>query len=231
MRYITRAISDIEYRTLLLSKQFDGGFGFVAESYHCDAKILWDKHKGSKLVAEALPTLFLARHSIELYLKSGIVILTRIIEEASPRSIRNYIGSLKLQIGDHYKPLLAIHDLRPLYHEWSRLLRENINFLNRCTEYHNWRLPRQNHRRAINQVLSRDPKSDFFRYPISKKDRSKDLAPSRKDREKTNWAVSEGWRKLQHDPRLAKATQDFIMTADVFGWYHNCMRRYLTQGR
>ncbi|SET44043.1 hypothetical protein [Pseudomonas graminis] len=156
---------------LPLYLQYDSGFGAVADSFKSSADALESNPSAGGLQSH-LPISFLYRHSIELYLKSCIVIFHRRFNIAYQQTDS---GEAAILVGTKPKLLKDIHALMPLYTHLKSLIDINIDFLI-TLEKTDWILsPELNAR--VKLIDGTDSSSTFFRYPVTK-DKPKDKQKS-----------------------------------------------------
>ncbi|WP_095113786.1 hypothetical protein [Pseudomonas sp. Irchel 3H7] len=151
---------------LPFDQHFDSGFGAVADSFRYSADALADTPGGIGLNSH-LPISFLYRHAIELYLKSGIILLHR--KFAVPYGDTPSDGEPSVMVGQKREPLHRVHSLAPLYTEFCALLADLAESLSQVpetkpeywvmtTELDEW----------IEAIEATDKSSTFFRYPVTK---------------------------------------------------------------
>lgn len=152
---------------LPLYLQYDSGFGAIANSFKSSADALESNPSAGGLQSH-LPISFLYRHSIELYLKSCIVIFHRRFNIAYQQTGNDEAAIL---VGSKPKLLKDIHALMPLYTHLKSLIDTNIDFLT-TFEKTDWILTSELDAR-VNLIDGTDSSSTFFRYPVTK-DKPKD---------------------------------------------------------
>lgn len=140
-------------------QHYDCGLGYTACNFYYAAKALSECE--SVLGDSNLPTCYLQRHSIELFMKSLIYILHK------KYNISFGVGfSLEkpgVLLKGKWTGMFMTHDLIGLYAYFSKLFGEVSNQLPGGV---NWELPKRIEEQ-INLIGGTDPKSDYFRYPIS----------------------------------------------------------------
>lgn len=156
---------------LPLYLQYDSGFGAIASSFKFSADALEENPSAGGLQSH-LPISFLYRHSIELYLKSCIVIFHRRFNTAYQYTDS---GEAAILIGNKPKLLKDIHALTPLYTYLKSLIGMNIEFLTTLKDT-DWALTPELDNR-VQLIDGTDSSSTFFRYPITK-DKPKDKQKS-----------------------------------------------------
>lgn len=151
---------------LPFDQHFDSGFGAVADSFRYSADALTDHPHGSGLNSH-LPISFLYRHAIELYLKSGIILLHR--KFSIPYGDTPPDGEPSVLVKQKRQPLHRVHSLSPLYEEVCSLLAalaEPLSHVPR-TAPEDWVLPKELDA-WIASIEATDASSTFFRYPVTK---------------------------------------------------------------
>lgn len=157
-----------------LGEHYDDGLGAVADAFHNAAKILREINGGKKTFQwEHLPETYLLRHAIELYLKSGIVIIHRKLRMPYGSEPHTSAKPLLLMSSGTWEPLFNTHDLVHLFWYWKKLISENKDRLAASLEVP---LEDAGEGMAVPDELSRwigklgsiDPHGDYLRYPMSK---------------------------------------------------------------
>lgn len=122
------------YMMAPLAEHYDDGFGAVADAFR-DAAIKLREGSGSKPFQwEHLPETYLLRHAIELYLKSGIIIVHRRLR--MPYGPEPHTGSPMLLAPDYrWEPLYNTHDLVRLFWYWKKLITETKEGLQPSCQY------------------------------------------------------------------------------------------------
>lgn len=67
----------MQYLMAPLEEHYDDGFGAVGDAFYRAAKALEKENKGLRFAWNHLPQIALYRHAVELFLKSGIIIIHR----------------------------------------------------------------------------------------------------------------------------------------------------------
>lgn len=153
----------MHYMLTPIERQYDSGFGVVADAFKRAADKLAED-KPSKAMLDHLPVNFLYRHTIELYLKSALVILhrkLRISYGAEPQT-----GEPRVLVGKEWQPIFRVHSLLDLYHYFRSIYDNNIPKLNRLAET-NWELEADLDAK-VKLIEEHDPGSTLFRYPMTK---------------------------------------------------------------
>lgn len=147
----------------------DKGFGITADSYYASAEHLMTNHfetYDSTQQAE-MPQNFLFRHSIELYLKSLIIIFHRTLK-ISYGTVPFDSEEPELLSDGQWRKLYSSHFLDKLYHYWlNDLLLPNVELLNKIAPKGDWQKTK-----GISElfpvICKYDKDSSYFRYPITK---------------------------------------------------------------
>ena len=146
-----------------LERHFDGGFHSTGDAFKAAAEKLSENPERLVIATNAhLPINYLYRHAIELYLKSMILILTRVVEMSDAPLDPT---SVKVQVHKD-KPLTSVHSLKILLDELHRLITANNAEIARLTP-RDWNVP-QELRDWIDTIEQHDAGSTFSRYPSSK---------------------------------------------------------------
>lgn len=151
---------------LPFDQHFDSGFGAVADSFRYSANALNDNPQDAGLNSH-LPISFLYRHAIELYLKSGVILLHR--KFSIPYGDTPSNGEPSVLVKQKRQPLHRVHSLDPLYTEVRALLTALAEPLSQVpgTQAEDWVLPTELDE-LIAIIEATDASSTFFRYPVTK---------------------------------------------------------------
>jgi hypothetical protein len=157
-----------------LERQLDDGFGMTGLAFSEAARLLANGHEGKLSFANGhLPINYLYRHSIELFLKSSLIIVHRALK--LPSGDGQHQRDPLLKIDDRWTPLHRIHGLGTLLDELKRLLEEHKTRIIELTT-HEWQID-PSLEPFIATIDEADETSTYFRYPRTK-DRSKDAQKS-----------------------------------------------------
>jgi hypothetical protein len=159
----------VHYLMAPLAEHYDSGFGAVGDAFHRAAKALEKENVGQRFAWNHLPQIALYRHAVELFLKSGIIIVHRRLKLPYGRGEPYYSDKpLFLDPSGNWKSLYKTHDLAELYAYWKKLMVGHKDELTELTknkpdmsvppEMDGW----------IDALATVDPNTDYFRYPISK---------------------------------------------------------------
>jgi hypothetical protein len=156
------------YMLAPLSEHYDDGFGAVGDAFFEAAKTLKKDNNGSIRSLGDLPEVYLLRHAVELFLKSGIIIIHRKLRLPYDSEPHTSAKPLMETSSGKWKPLLKTHDIPELYRYWKELIVGNKDKLVKLmkhtadvdvpAELDGW----------IKTLGAADPDSDYFRYPVSK---------------------------------------------------------------
>ncbi|HSC54273.1 MAG TPA: hypothetical protein VLC98_11645 [Phnomibacter sp.] len=147
----------------------DKGFGITADAYYQSAEHLMTNHFEHYDVTQQaeMPQNFLFRHSIELYLKSLIIIFHRTLKI-------NY-GTVPYDSEDpevftdgNWRKLYTSHYIDKLYNYWlNELLLPNVDTLKTIAPKGDWQEAK--HITELLPIICKyDQDSSYFRYPITK---------------------------------------------------------------
>jgi hypothetical protein len=156
------------YQLTGIDTHIDFGFGITGEAYYSSAQYLFDNKENIKSVQQVeMPTSYLYRHSIELFLKSLIIIFHK-------RLKLNYDNESfdstkpKVFISGAWKDLYTCHWIDELYNYWlNELLLKHKPRLEEIAPRGEWQ--EENTISKLFPLLAGyDRDSSFFRYPITK---------------------------------------------------------------
>ena len=131
----------VNYLLTPIDQHFDLGFGSVANSFkHAADSVLSSQSESPSLNAH-LPASFLYRHSIELFLKSGIIIFHRKFQ--IPFDQEPSDSEPKVVVGSKWKPMYSVHGVQDLYFYFRSLVFRHAEYLAEHTRT-NWEFPQGN---------------------------------------------------------------------------------------
>jgi hypothetical protein len=236
----------MHYLMMPLGEHYDGGFGATAEAFFSAARMLHAKQE-SPIFFALLPQNFLLRHSIELFLKSEIVIIHRKLK--IPFNDKPPNSSPMVLIGDEWMPFYRVHSIADLYHYWKHLIVPNSERLrNLCQFKPDWTIgPEVDD--SIAFIEKTDPNSTYYRYPANrdpnedkkkspfKETAQRDIFPaSLPENKKIRAFIVENENRefvrgyvLDEDTEK-EATEALFRTADYLNNFHAMMRIELTGG-
>lgn len=164
----------MNYILMPLDAHYDFGFGAVAESFR-EAAITLRKAVPDPAFFGHLPQSFLFRHSVELFLKSEIIILHRKLR--LPYGTQQHDGSPMIWGGGEWKPIHRVHSIGILYEHWKSLINPRLEELKEMTRYKaDWTIDAEADK-WVRVIESVDPRSTYSRYP-SIRDASEDRTKS-----------------------------------------------------
>jgi len=160
MKYL---IAGIEHQT-------DKGFGINAEAFKKSADFLVESEEFTTdfIPQKHMPIFFLYRHSIELFLKSMIVILHSELSLPYPNSKPQILTE-----EGKWRDLDNCHWIDALYWYWAKILTEQKEKLELEAPKGSW-MVHPDLAENIKLIASYDKDSTFFRYPFTKRDPSLD---------------------------------------------------------
>jgi hypothetical protein len=225
---------------------FDLGFGAVANSFKYAGDAVLSPQSDSPSLNKHLPTSYLHRHAIELYLKSGIIIFHKKFQLSYGEE--PFDGEPRVQIGVKWKRMFEVHGLQDLYRYLCVLVSDRAVYLSEHTRLEDWTFPPELND-WIAQIDAIDWSSTFWRYPVTKhsnQDQNKSInkvgdwasmvtgIAERSKPLKAFLVVNENEevvQAFQHDDELAQSMSDSLQkTVDFFYSCHAAMRMELTGG-
>ena len=137
---------------------YDGGLGASADQFSTAAEVL-EKHESG--MDGILPKSYLQRHALELWLKSFIVIFHKKFN--IPYGAGFSHAKPAILVNDNWKLLSNTHNLNELYCYFHKIYECNRAKLPADID---WDFP-EKIEKQIKLVSGSDPKSTYFRYPMS----------------------------------------------------------------
>lgn len=158
----------MQYMLTGIDDHLDFGFGITADSYYLSAEYLYKNKDEIKAFQQIeMPIDYLYRHSIELFLKSLIIIFHKQLK--IPYGDEPF-DSLKPMIftDGQWRNLYTCHWIDELYNYWlNELLLKNTDKLKTLAPKGDWREDKKiSDLFALISDYDRD--SSFFRYPVTK---------------------------------------------------------------
>lgn len=147
----------------------DFGFGFHASNFNDTADFLWDNNP-NKNTAGLLPNLYLYRHSIELYLKSLIVIIHKKLkldykEGDIPFDSREPYIMYEDSKGEiKWNKMTRSHFISTLYGYFEKLVIENEDELRKKSSQPLSVIINPDNRKIVDHIKKYDDSSTYFRY-------------------------------------------------------------------
>ena len=155
------------YMMAPLGEHYDLGFGAIGDAFRDAAETL-RKANGTKRISwNHLPETYLLRHAVELYLKSGIIIMHRKLRLPYGSEPHSSTKPTIMTSSGKRKSLFTIHDVTQLYAHWKKLIVEHKDKLGKFTSTQPDMTVPQELDAWIGTLGKTDPGSDYFRYPIS----------------------------------------------------------------
>ena len=155
----------------------DFGFGMMASTF-VDAANKLDTNDNFALGFEYLPICYLKRHSLELFLKSFIVLLHKNYHiNYGTLDYSSDTPKYKNQQNE-WKFLFKEHDLLKLFIYFQSIVQNHLLDIKQKTLITDFHLLDQEYLNKIEKINNYDSHSDYFRYPMSKdnaKDKKKSL--------------------------------------------------------
>lgn len=239
----------MQYILAPLERHSDDGFGALGDAFKRAADVLVKTDEASKrMFWSELPIIFLLRHAIELFLKSGIIVVHRKLKIAYDTENYKSAKPSLLTSSGAWKPLFKTHDLPELYWYWKKLVSENKERLTELSEHKpDMSIPNELDG-WVAAVGSVDPSSEYFRYPVSKNrgsDKEKSsfkevsleaLFPKEESEEKVHALVVEDSdgnfvRAFKHDSATNREVEEAAWrAADMLSNFHIMLRVELMNG-
>ena len=150
-----------------LNEHADDGLGAVGRAFHQAAKYLRNMkcEGGAGWTHGHLPIDFLYRHSIELFLKSMIVVIHRRLH--LPTDEKDYEPIPRIEVGDSRKSIYSVHGVRLLFNAMKDMVTSHRKTLSEIAKT-DWSDIPQELEIWILVIDSIDPRSTFFRYPSTR---------------------------------------------------------------
>jgi hypothetical protein len=192
----------IHYMFMPLDQHFDSGFGAIGNVFRDAAEKLQKNEDLGPLFNARLPVCYLYRHAIELFLKSGVVIIHRKCETAEQAEQ----GTMPLvPMGNHKsKRVDRIHSVDALYIHLRALFRtHDIRLKNIDDSPLRWP---DGADEAVKLIEKFDSCSDYFRYPASRSAEADLLKSSMKQAD-----LDQLQEKLRTDP---SSVHSFVLVDD-----------------
>lgn len=157
----------MQYLFTGIDSHLDFRFGVTGESYYNNAKFLSEnKDKIQAFQLAEMPINFVYRHSIELFLKSLIIIFHKRLKINYGNNNFNS-DDPEVCIDGKWKSLYRCHFIDKLYYYWlNELLLKNCEYLNQYAPNGDWS-ENLNVTNLLPLIVKYDRDSSFFRYPIT----------------------------------------------------------------
>jgi len=152
----------INYLLTPIDRHFDLGFGFTGNTFRDAANSLLD-NKDEFYFGDP-PISYLQRHAIELYIKSGIIILNKL--DGNVVDANNDKSFPMIKVDGKEKRLFQVHSISKLFNHLKIELDRMENTLKQMSEM-DWGFS-DKFVSYISVIDKNDPSSTFFRYPVTK---------------------------------------------------------------
>ncbi|WP_437765396.1 hypothetical protein WMF27_30190 [Sorangium sp. So ce281] len=149
-----------------LDRHFDDGLGATGQAFKDAADLLAQQHEGQlAFINGHLPICYLYRHSVELFLKSALMIIHRALKLPTAGGVHE--KEPKVLDAGKWKPLHQTHSVGMLYAAFQSMVLSNVDKINAIAttdwsqfpvELGGW----------ISEIEKADAKSTYFRYPATK---------------------------------------------------------------
>jgi hypothetical protein len=155
-----------------ISTHLDFGFGVTAGKFREAANFL-DRAEDYKsgMQSDELPTLYLYRHSTELYLKSLIIILHKKLQlpykngEVPFDTDTPYVYNRKK---NQWTELTNTHDIYTLYSYFISMVAQHKTLLEQKAPKGGWNIEKTENETYVDLIRNYDFDSTYFRYPVTK---------------------------------------------------------------
>ncbi len=178
-------------------KQIDQGFGVTGDAFKDAADKLAQENLKTGFVDSHLPISFLYRHSVELYLKSIIIVLHRSLNltyGSKPADSEPFV-----LIKNKWTPMYRVHSVGDLFAYFKALVVNNQKVIAKKAKT-DWSAIPLELEEAIAVINKADTGSTYFRYPITH--------DSDADKQKSSWkdaSSTDIFRKIKSDEKPVKA--------------------------
>ena len=156
----------LEQMLMPLDRHFDGGFQGLGDAFREAAGKLAAQEESRALNNPHLPINFLYRHSVELFLKSMIVTIHRVLK--LPTADGPHSPDPKIKVEGKWRPITTIHSVKTLRDEFGRLVAINRSAMDE-RDASEWKFDDEL-RGWIETIENFDPNSTFSRYVQSNSD-------------------------------------------------------------
>lgn len=147
----------------------DFGFGITADAYYKSAEHLMENHFEHYDVTQQaeMPQNYLFRHTIELYLKSLIILFHKKLE-IDYGTVPFDSDEPEANFDGNWRKLYTSHFIDKLYHYWlNELLLPNTEILEKLAPGGDW-IEYKKITELFEIISKYDRDSSYFRYPITK---------------------------------------------------------------
>ncbi len=182
--------------------QFDNGFGAISDAFYEAALRLEKSSKQDRFINSAMPLCFLYRHSIELFLKSCIIILHRGLQIAFEKDTRS---ELAINIGQKIIPIEQIHSIKTLHIYFNEFLSKHHKDLELASITH-WSTIPSKLAELVEKIEVFDMKSTTFRYPGPNDDLKSDFR---------NSSINEVWGSMAPGSEYGRAFLELDASGEI----------------
>lgn len=189
----------MKYMFIPLEDHPDYGYGMIGSTYAYSAQSLSSIDKFHKDWYSVMPVNYLRRHSIELFLKSGIILFHKKFSILFNGQSVDSEPHINLPNGK-WMELKKTHNLSDLYAYMMTLINNNMEYLENHTNT-DWNMPIEMDG-WMNKISGYDNVSDYFRYPISR-DAGKD--------KRKNFFKETSLEKVQEEMGIRKKSMTLIL--------------------
>jgi hypothetical protein len=108
-----------------LEEHYDDGFGAVGDAFRRAAETLGKNNSDGAMLWSHLPEIYLLRHAVELFLKSGIIIMHRKLRLPYDSEPYSSATPMMMASSGKWRSLFKTHDIPELYGYWKKLIVEH----------------------------------------------------------------------------------------------------------
>lgn len=165
----------MNYYFIPLDSHPDYGYGMMGSIYKTTADDITKSAQYRKDWYTAYPVNYLRRHSIELFLKSGIILFHKKFNINFGGKSCQSEPQIRISNGK-WQLIRNTHNIEALYQRLNELINSHNDYLRRNTKIE-WKFD-DNFEKWINIINGYDSASDYFRYPVTsdqQKDKRKNI--------------------------------------------------------
>ncbi len=155
----------VHYLLMPLHRHYDYGFGATGEAFKNAADRLMEPGNEERLLNGHLPINFLFRHSIELFLKSLIIVIHKRLKLSYGNE--PFDSTPKILVDAKWKPIHQVHSIALLYGYFKSILvnhKPEFDSISRT----NWTDIPVDLDEWISAIDGADSTGTFFRYPFTR---------------------------------------------------------------
>lgn len=154
----------MNYMLTPLERHFDLGFGAMGNSFKQGADAIAALELGSTFLNSHLPLSFMYRHSMELFLKSSIIIVHKVLK--LPYGTAPFDGEPQVLVGKKWRAMFEVHALSAL-NNYRQVLFDSHKVALGQKSHMDWDIG-QEFGEWIKAIEATDSSSTFFRYPVTR---------------------------------------------------------------